>query len=152
MPGYSTRRHTQKAGIDVFFDDKLVCRYFKNQEFNKFLQENDIDWKSKISRRLLPDNALWIIVRETLFIVEIKFQEVEGSVDEKLQGCDFKRKQYLELVSVLGLKVEYVYVLNDWFQKPKYRDVLHYINSVNCHYVFNELPLGWLCLPTREKQ
>jgi hypothetical protein len=45
-------------------------------------------------------------------------------------------------------KVEYVYVLNDLFKNPSYKDVLDYINSVNCHYKFNELPLAWLGLPT----
>lgn len=43
-----------------------------------------------------------------------------GSVDEKLQTCDFKRKQYLKMVHSLGLKVEYVYVLNDWFKNTKF--------------------------------
>ena len=88
-----------------------------------------------------------VIVRETLFIIEVKYQQVEGSVDEKLQTCDFKRKQYLKLVVGLGLKVEYVYVLNDWFKDPRYKDVLNYINSVNCHYKFGSLPLAWLGLP-----
>ena len=45
---------------------------------------------------------LLVIVRETLFIIEVKYQQVEGSVDEKLQTCDFKRKQYLKLVVGLG--------------------------------------------------
>ena len=88
-----------------------------------------------------------VIVRETLFIIEVKYQQVAGSVDEKLQTCDFKRKQYVKLVAPLGLKVEYVYVLNDWFKHPSYKDVLDYIHNVNCHYRFNELPLSWLGLP-----
>ena len=46
-------------------------------------------------------------MRETLFIIEVKYQQLAGSVDEKLQTCDFKRKQYLKLVNYLGLKVEY---------------------------------------------
>jgi hypothetical protein len=37
--------------------------------------------------------------------------------------------------------------LNDWFKKPEYKDVLNYINSVNCHYKFGKLPLAWLGLP-----
>ena len=100
-----------------------------------------------MSKKLLPDDALLVIVRETLFIIEVKYQQVAGSVDEKLQTCDFKRKQYLKLVSNLGLKVEYVYVLNDWFKHESYKDVLAYIHSVNCHYKFNALPLSWLGLP-----
>jgi len=62
--------------------------------------------------------------------------------------CDFKRKQYQKLVRPLGLRVEYVYVLSDWFRKPEYKDVLEYIESVNCHYIFNTLPLAWLGLPS----
>lgn len=54
-----------------------------------------------------------MIIRETLFIIEVKYQQVKGSVDEKLQTCDFKRKRYLKLVMSLELKVEYVYVVSD---------------------------------------
>jgi len=28
-----------------------------------------------------------------------------------------------------------------------YKDTLDYIHSVNCHYMFNEIPLKWLGLP-----
>ena len=125
---------------------------FKKGAFYKFLEEEGIDWSAIISKRLLPDDALLVIVRDTLFIIEIKFQQVAGSVDEKLQTCDFKRKQYMKLISALGLRVEYVYVLNDWFAKPQYRDTLDYIRSVNCDYVFNILPLKWLGLPAPDEE
>jgi hypothetical protein len=148
--GYSLAKIPDKAGLGVFFEGKLVARCFKKHEFYKFLDESKIVWRNILSKKLLPDDALLVIVRETLFIIEVKYQQVGGSVDEKLQTCDFKRKQYLKLVSPLGLKVEYVYVLNDWFKKPEYRDVLDYIHSVNCHYKFNELPLAWLGLPIKE--
>ncbi len=131
----------------MFFRGKLVARCFRKNDFYAFLEEEGIDWKSKISKKLLPDDALLVFVRETLFIIEVKYQQVEGSVDEKLQTCDFKRKQLLKLVTPLGLRVEYVYVLSDWFKKPKYKDVLDYIQSVNCHYKFGTIPLSWLGLP-----
>jgi hypothetical protein len=146
--GYTVQKSIKRAGLDVYFDGKLVARTFKKHDFYRFLEENNIDWKNTISKKLLPDDALLVIIRETLFIIEVKYQQVAGSVDEKLQTCDFKRKQYLKLVQSLGLKVEYVYVLSNWFKKPEYKDVLDYINSVNCHYKFNELPLAWLGLPT----
>lgn len=146
-PGYKMEKIPGKSGIGVFFNNELVARCFRKYEFYSFLSESGIEWQEMISRKLLPDDALLVIVRETLFIIEVKYQQVEGSVDEKLQTCDFKRKQYMKLVLPLGLKVEYVYVLNDWFKDPKYKDVLGYINSVNCHYKFNELPLAWLGLP-----
>ena len=151
IPGYEVRKNPEKAGFEVLFENKLVARCFRKNEFYNFLEENGINWRQIISKRLLPDDALLVIVRKTLFIIEVKYQEVPGSVDEKLQTCDFKRKQYMKLVQPLGLKVEYVYVLSDWFKKNEYRDVLGYINSVNCHYVFNEIPLEWLGLPLKEK-
>lgn len=149
MPGYSIQEIPNKAGVGVFFDEKLIARIFRQHAFYKFLAEEQINWKEMISKKLLPDDALLIIIRETLFIIEVKYQNTEGSVDEKLQTCDFKRKQYVKLVSSIGLKVEYVYVLSDWFRNPKYKDVLDYIHSVNCHYKFGEIPIAWLGLPQK---
>ena len=150
IPGYSINEISGKAGTGVFFEGILVARCFKKHDFYEFLKESKINWQNMLSRKLLPDDAMLVIVRETLFIIEVKYQQVAGSVDEKLQTCDFKRKQYLKLVASLELKVEYVYVLNDWFKKPEYKDVLDYIHSVNCHYRFNELPLAWLGLPIKK--
>ncbi|GHV72508.1 hypothetical protein AGMMS49928_29580 [Spirochaetia bacterium] len=65
--------------------------------------------------------------------------------NQKLVARCFKKHEFYKY---LELKVEYVYALNNWFKKPVYKDVLDYINSVNCHYKFNELPLAWLGLPT----
>ncbi len=150
IPGYEVKNVPGLAGMGVFFEGKLVARCFRKHEFYGFLSESKIDWKELISKKLLPDDALLVIVRETLFIIEVKYQQVAGSVDEKLQTCDFKRKQYLKLVSPIGLKVEYVYVLSDWFKKKEYKDVLDYIHSVNCHYKFDELPMAWLGLPLKK--
>ena len=149
IPGYSIAKISNKAGMGVFFEGKLVARYFKKHDFYRFLDESKVDWQNMLSKKLLPDDAMLIIARETLFIIEVKYQQIADSVDEELMLCDFERKQYLKLVAPLGLKVEYVYVLNDWFNKPEYKDVLDYINSVNCHYRFNVLPLAWLGLPIK---
>lgn len=146
-PGYEIKPVPRKAGRGVFYKGQLVARCFRKHDFYEYLKENRIDWKKVMTKKLLPDDALLVIVRETLFIIEVKYQQVAGSVDEKLQTCDFKRKQYLKLVTPLGLMVEYVYVLNDWFKDPAYKDVLDYIQSVNCHYKFGSLPLAWLGLP-----
>jgi hypothetical protein len=150
LPGYSVKEIEGQAGLGVFYNGKLEARCFRKHAFYKFLEENNINYIEHISKRLLPDDALLVVVRKTLFIVEVKFQEVDGSVDEKLQTCDFKRKQYMKLVSRLGLRVEYVYVLNDYFRDPRYKDVLEYIQSVHCNYMFNEIPLAWLGLPIPE--
>jgi hypothetical protein len=151
VPGYDIGDVPGKAGDGIFFEGKLVARSFRKHNFYKFLEEEGVDWESKVSCKLLPDDAILVIVRKTLNIVEVKFQKVAGSVDEKLQTSDFKRKQYLKLVGDMGLSVAYIYVLNsDWFDVPRYKDVLDYIRSVNCDYCFDELPLAWLGLPTVE--
>ena len=147
IKGYSVEDTLNKAGFRIYYNRQEIARCFKKYEFYRFLEEYGINWRKYLSKQLLPDNGLFVIIRDTLFIIEIKFQQVDGSVDEKLQTCDFKRKQYSKLVYSLGWKVEYVYVLNDWFKQKKYKDTLDYIHSMNCHYLFNEIPLRWLGLP-----
>jgi hypothetical protein len=46
----------------------------------------------------------------------------------------------------LNVKVEYIYILSDWFKHPAYKDTLDYIISVGCHYYFEVLPLKKLGL------
>jgi len=150
LPGYDVERVAGKGYQNVFFEGKLVARLLRRHDFYRFLDEGGVDWRNKVNGKLLPDQALLVIARETLFVVEIRCQQRPGWVFRKLQTCDFKRKQYVKLVAPLELRVEYVYVLNDWFKKPEYKDVLDYIQSVNCHYKFNELPLAWLGLPVKD--
>jgi hypothetical protein len=95
IKGYSIRKSSTKAGLEIFFNGNLVARCFKKHDFYKFLEENSINWKEIISKQLLPDDALLVVIRETLFIIVVKYQQVAGSVDENLQTCAFKRKQYL---------------------------------------------------------
>ena len=125
----------------VYYKDELVARVFKKHQFYSFLEEYNINWKEIISKQLLPDDCIYVIVDNTLFIIECKFQQVAGSVDEKLQTCDFKKKQYQKLLSRANIEVEYVYLLSDWFKKPQYKDVLDYIISVRCQYYFEYIPL-----------
>jgi hypothetical protein len=134
-------------GNIIFYEKKEVARSFKKHRLYDFLKENKIDFKKLISKKLLPDEAVYIIHNNTLFVVEMKFQRVAGSVDEKLQTCDFKKKQYKKLMAPLNIEVEYIYILNDWFKKPEYKDTLDYVISVGCQYYFNYLPLHKLGLP-----
>lgn len=147
LPGYRTRGSSMagKTGRNITYEGRDVARYFEKHEFYRFLEEQGVDWKMVISKRLLPDSALLVNIK--LFIIEVKFQQVAGSVDEKLQTCDFKRKQYQKLVRPLNLDVEYVYVLNGWFKDGNYKDVFDYIESVNCRYFFYEIPFSFLNLP-----
>lgn len=131
----------------IYYQGKEVARSYRKQSLYKLLTEKGVDWRKFISKRLFPDEALYVIVNNTLFIIEMKFQKVAGSVDEKLQTCDFKKKQYRKLMAPLNIEVEYIYILNDWFKNPSYKDTLDYVISVGCKYYFNYLPLQKLGLP-----
>ncbi len=140
------RGYSVKGNI-IYFDDKEVARSYKKNGLYTYLRSKGVDYKKIISKRLLPDEAIYVIRNNTLFVIEMKFQKVAGSVDEKLQTCDFKKKQYRKLMAPLNIEVEYIYILSDWFKKPEYKDTLDYIISVGCQYYFHYLPLQKLGLP-----
>ncbi|MFZ3068972.1 MAG: hypothetical protein WA052_01515 [Microgenomates group bacterium] len=145
-----TKRDYSVADNIIYFKKKEVAKSFKKHALYPFLKTKGVDYKKIISKKLLPDEAIYVIVNNTLFVIEVKFQKVAGSVDEKLQTCDFKRKQYAKLMAPLNIEVEYIYILSDWFRKSEYKDVLDYIISVGCQYYFQYLPLQKLGLPIPE--
>jgi hypothetical protein len=140
-PSYSVKENI------IYFKGKEVARSYRKYGLYKYLESRKVNWKKILSKRLLPDEALHVIVKNTLFVIEIKFQGTPGSVDEKLQTCDYKKKQYMKLMAPLNIEVEFIYVLSDWFRKPEYKDTLDYVISVGCHYHFQYLPLQELGLP-----
>jgi hypothetical protein len=109
-------------------------------ELYRYLNSVGRDWHSVLSKRLLPDNAFINTTNSTVYILEVKFQETPGSVDEKLQTCHYKKLRYEKLFEGLGLRVEFIYVLNDWFRKPEYKDTLSYVEESGCRYYFGEIP------------
>ncbi len=139
--GYSVKENV------IYYHSKEVARSYRQYSLYKYLESQGVDYKKIISKKLLPDEALYVIVNNTLFVVEMKYQEVAGSVDEKLQTCDFKKKQYKKLMASLNIEVEYIYILDDWFRKPEYKDVLDYVISMGCQYYFQYLPLQKIGLP-----
>jgi hypothetical protein len=130
------------------FGEKIVDRFnneigliFTNHGLNQYLAgQYGIAWKSRMSRELCPDAALFIIRRKTVFIIEMKTQGVSGSTDEKLQTCHFKKRQFEKLLRGICNKVEYIYYLANWFRDEKYSDVLEYIKEkdVGCRYFFEQ--------------
>mgnify|MGYP005620018555 CR=1 FL=1 len=125
----------------IFFNGGKIAVSIQKHRLYSFLKEEGLDWRQYISKKLLPDEAIFVFDKRTVYIVEMKFQKTEGSVDEKLQTCDFKKKQYQKLFSPLGINTEYYYVLNNWFKDKRYVDVLEYVRSVGCDYFFEVLPL-----------
>lgn len=119
---------------------KRIAQYFEQDVlYTQFLEINGVNYKDFNSYKLKPDGCL--IIGNTAIIIEKKFQSGTGSVDEKLQTCDFKKKQYEKLFGPIGFEVRYIYLLNGWFNQPKFDDVFKYIPSVGCEYFIDVLPL-----------
>lgn len=101
-----------------------------------YLKECGINWQDLLSRKLLPDEAYFDGIN--LSIYEKKFQQTDGSADEKPQTCAFKIMQFKKIGAAIGAEsVTYTYIFNDWFKHPKYKDMLEFIKSVpGCDYLF----------------
>ncbi len=118
----------------------------QNNLYKNFLDKENINYKDFNSKKWKPDEAFFNKRQKTMYIIEKKYQETSGSVDEKLPNCDFKKKEYEKLFNPLDIKVKYIYVFNEWFKQDIYRDVLEYIKFVGCDYYFGEIPLEALGL------
>ena len=81
---------------NVFYKNDLVGRIFKKHGFYKFLDELKIEWKNIVSKRLLPDDSIFVIIANTLFIIECKFLDVQ---------CKLLKKLHLILIKHINLVV-----------------------------------------------
>lgn len=150
----STQKNITIYDREVYESGNHIGTIFQKHDLYKFFfKKYEIDWKNFVSKKLLPDEAYFCLKTNTLVIIEKKYQQVEGSVDEKLQTCHFKKRQYEKLCKHINdvSKVEYVYLFNDWFKKDSYKDVLEYIEDVSCKYYFNEIPYAMLGLSTSKE-
>ena len=127
---------------NIFLRGEQVGRYREKHSFYKeFLEDLNVDWRRRISKKYLPDAVIINDSEKVVFVVEKKYQSGSGSVDEKLQTCDFKRKIYQQLLEETEYDVEYYYLLNSWYERPEYDDVKKYIKSVGCDYFIDSIEL-----------
>tara|TARA_B100001758_G_C18361730_1_gene586148 strand:- start:405 stop:1319 length:915 start_codon:yes stop_codon:yes gene_type:complete len=67
---------------------------------------------------LQPDDCYIDEKNKIIYIIEIKYQEMSGSVDEKIQSGPCKRYSYNRLYPKYNIK--YCYCLNNWYKSEKY--------------------------------
>ena len=54
----------------VYYDDNLVARVFKKHSFyNIFLKELNIDWTKYLSKKLLPDDCIFVLLNNILYVI-----------------------------------------------------------------------------------
>lgn len=136
-----------KKTFQILYKNKNQGFYTEKHEFyNFFLLKEKVNWKNIISKQYLPDAVFINTKNNIVFVIEKKFQEGSGSVDEKLQTCDFKKKIYQKIITSCKTKytVEYFYILNSWYERKEYDDVKKYINSVGCKYFINKIDFNIL--------
>ena len=140
--GFKLKETNLGKGIYKVDVENQIIFIMQKQKLYKYLSSKIEDYKSidYVSKELWPDNCFINVTNRKVVIIEVKYQETRGSVDEKLQTCDFKKKQYEKICSPLGYDVEYIYILSDWFKDKKYNDVKKYILNSGCKYYFGELP------------
>lgn len=139
--GYELEDHV------VYFDGyKIGMSVPQTRIYSHFLIPNGINFADYNSKAWRPDEAFINYKNHTAYIIEKKFQNCSGSVDEKLPSCHFKKWEYQKLFAPLGYNVEFIYIFNDWFKAPKYKDTLEYIERMDCYYFYNEIPLHMLGL------
>jgi len=60
LQGYSAK------GNIIYFEGKEIARSFKKYDLYRYLESRGIDYKKHISKRLLPDEAVYVIFNNTL--------------------------------------------------------------------------------------
>lgn len=80
-----------------------------------------------------PDESFINEEKKIIFIIEKKFQQVTGSVCEKIQTPDFKLWQYRRTFP--NYQIVYIYCLSDWF-RTNCKAELEYLSYKN-------IPVFW---------
>lgn len=141
LAGYKVENH------EVYYNDEIIGLSVPKHCFYKhFLVPNEVIQKDYTSKKWLPDECFVNYKSNCVYIIEKKFQNRSGSVDEKIPNCDFKKRIYEKLCNPVKFKVQFIYIFSDWFTAPRYKDMLEYVNSVGCSYYFNKIPLDALGL------
>lgn len=127
---------------DITINGTIVGTVCGQYKLGHYMKARGLNYKDILSKRQFPDDCLIDYTSNTMYIIESKYQERSGSVDEKLESATFKRAQYQKVADSLfpGMKVEYAFIFNDWFKNPRYADVLQHLRSNGIEYYFNEFP------------
>lgn len=153
--------------FEIFYKEKLLAKSFhQNQIYKDYLEEEDVFWGDHFVKEVKPDVFVINYVLKKCFVLEMKNQKSQGSVDEKLQSFQFKIDYFEKLLSksssLCNFEFEYMYILSDWFytdnlyqsnakgirastrqDRSQYIDTLEYLNKNNIKH-FNFFPLDYV--------
>ena len=111
----------------VKIDDNEYIKVTKNELKLYMVDCNQFNTESE--KTLQPDECYIDEKNKVINIIEKKFQQCTGSVDEKIQTGPFKIWYYKKLYPEYNIK--YCYCLSDWFKNKKYKPEIMYLNENN---------------------
>lgn len=166
--GAKKKLETDLSKAFVVSDENgLIGEGMSKSSIYDYLIHNGIDYKEVTSKKYEPDDAFINYRNNKLYIIEKKFQNGSGSVDEKLETFDYKRMIYkrlfmlktsveshntykdIVLSEVIDLvsDVEFIFIGNDFFENEKYNDVLDFMKRNDIFYFIDEtMPINVLGL------
>lgn len=120
---------------EIYFNQNKEKKYYFTKQGNLFqFLKNDINTLiDKAHGCKNPDECFIDNEQKYIFIIEKKFQQVGGSVCEKIQTAPFKLWQYQRTFP--KYKIIYIYCLSDWF-KNNCKAELDYLK-------LNNIPIFW---------
>ena len=131
----------------VYLKGKYVGMIASQGNFYKlFLKKTMKTVRETIGGKALkPDTAFYNANNKTLYIIEKKFQKSKGSVDEKIQTCEYKLRFYNRVAWKFKEEevkhVRYFYLLSDFFKEKEYKESLHFIQDTGCDFYFDKIEL-----------
>ena len=132
------KTNLKNANIDI--KDVIFC---KQHDFPALMKKHGFDMKKEFGKKFLPDEAF--IYNNHLFVIEKKYQCVDGSVDEKIQTGPYKKLIYDTCADVLGLNgATYMYLLvGKAFNIPKYtKHQIPYLKKNGIPVYFDNFPIN----------
>ena len=116
--------------------------YLKSQGFSYRRSPSPGIWfegREIWSARIYPDEAILDHATNTVYFFEKKWQQSEGSVDEKLRTVAYRNEYYNAILPLIGINFGgESFVLSEWFRRPKYRSPLDFARRNGCCIFFPE--------------
>ena len=122
--------------IDDEFNNSFV--HVEQKKFNNFMEDiNGRNFKIiQASGCKNPDDVFVDYKNKRIYIIEKKFQQGSGSVDEKIQTGVYKKIHYQKLYP--NFLIHYIYCLSKWFRHNSYNDVIDYLVDNDIPVFFND--------------
>lgn len=132
----------QNKDFHWYADPKKEILLFEQRNFYKWYQlnwERKIPLEKKVSKKFFPD--LILIIKNDVYVIEIKYQETSGSTDEKINAGFVLREIYKEYIfKDSGYKFQnFCFLTNDWFKQERYKTSIEILNKYGINLYVNEI-------------